>query len=72
MATPGGFFRGHGNKFKMRMKGDEADEFRSGIAAGSCDGDANFSHGNLRFIAADIKKGKAEEPSLFHDSGSGV
>src|SRR5678816_4812937 len=48
----------------MRMKSDEADEFRSGIAAGSCDGDSNFSHGNP-FIAADIKKGKAEEPSLF-------
>jgi hypothetical protein len=41
------------------MQRDEPDELGSGIAAGACDGDTNLSHDNL-FIAADIKKGKAE------------
>ena len=66
----GGFFRCDCDQFKMRMERDQADELRSGITAGACDGNANFSHSSV-VIAVDIKKGKAGRLP-FLSCGSGV
>src|SRR5687767_33117 len=43
-----GFLRRHDDDFKIRMERGKADEFGSGIAASSCDRDANLSHSGVR------------------------
>jgi hypothetical protein len=45
----------------MGMERDKADEFRSGVAARTCNRNSYLSHIStvLNLIAADIKKGKA-------------
>src|SRR5918995_2051444 len=43
-----GFLRRHDDDFKIGMERGKADEFGSGIAAGSCDCDANLSHSGVR------------------------
>jgi hypothetical protein len=68
----GRFFRCDRDQFKVRMEHDQSDELRSGITAGPCDGNANFSHCGLRMLQKPIVSPAQPERAETRLSPGGV